>query len=156
MAAPKHPVARRPISFDHRSPRKPPNERPLRGAWVLLLVFGLPLALMGVLTTLARAGIVIDLFSPLWQPWPPDVLKPFIGFGGFAATLAYLTYCAGHRSGFRSGLGVGIASTRTWVEAHAPPPESVKAESTPLEIPPPPSPITESPVEPEPAPPPPA
>lgn len=138
MAALDHPVASPPISFGYRRRRRLPNEHPLRWAWAFLLIVGLPFALMGVLTTIARAGVYVDLFRPLWQPWPPDVLKPFLGFGIFAASLAYLAYCAGKRSGFQSGIGVGIASTRNWVEEHTPPP--APASTTPVENPPPPPP----------------
>lgn len=74
------------------------------------------MAFMGALTTLARAGIYVDLFRPLWQPFPPDLLKPFIGVAGFAATLAYLMYCVGQRSGYRIGMGARLASLRYGTE----------------------------------------
>ncbi len=71
-------------------------------AWALFLVFGVPFAMMTVLTVLARGGIYIDLFRPLWQPWPPDLLKPFLGVAVFASTLAYLAYRHGRRRGYRA------------------------------------------------------
>jgi len=116
--------------------------RPSRGAgtvlaWALFLGLGLPFVLMATLTVLARAGITIALFSPLWQPWPPEVLKPFLGFAVFAATLAYLTYRAGHHRGFRAGIGVGLAAMRPSAEARA---VSTKPAAKPETPPPPPPP----------------
>lgn len=100
-----------------------------RVAWALFLILGLPLALMGVLTILARGGIYVPPFGALWQPWPPELLKPFIGVGGFVATLAYLVYRIGRRTGFRSGTLAGIAAARNTfdrerqaTEPEAPPP----------------------------------
>ena len=85
-------------------------------AWALFLLLGLPFVLMTVLTVLARAGVYVDIFRPLWQPWPPDLLKPFLGVAVFATTLAYLAYRIGHRAGFRAGTGVGMASVRKSAE----------------------------------------
>jgi hypothetical protein len=92
---------------------------------------------MATLTVLARAGIYVDVFRPLWQPWPPEVLKPFLGLGVFAASLAYLAYRAGHRRGFTAGVGVGLTAIRTSTEAHA---AEVKPTPEPEAPPPPPPP----------------
>ncbi|HII40112.1 MAG TPA: hypothetical protein HA326_02725 [Thermoplasmata archaeon] len=79
-------------------------------AWALFLGLGLPFALMTGLTVLARGGIYVELFRPLWQPWPPDLLKPFLGLAVFAATLAYLAYRVGQRRGLRVGAGIRRAA----------------------------------------------
>jgi len=89
------------------------REPGLRLAWALFLGLGLPFVLMTFLTILARAGVYIDILRPLWQPWPPDLLKPFLGVAVFAATLAYLAYRTGRRTGFRTGAGVRMVSART-------------------------------------------
>lgn len=99
-----------PIVYD-RPVRTAPSSG-VRLAWALFLGAGLPFALMAVLTMLARAGIYIELLRPLWQPWPPDLLKPLLGVAVFAATLAYLAYRMGKRSGFRTGAAVGFVSAR--------------------------------------------
>lgn len=130
-----------------RYPVRPP-EGDARVAWGLFVFFGLPLALMGMLVILAHVGIYIDAFKPLWLPWPPEALKPFLGIGGFAATLAYLAYRVGRRTGFRSGTLAGIASARNLSEAR----EREAEKETP---PPPPSP-EEPTVVVQPVPPPPA
>ena len=128
-----------PIVYGHRS-------RSSRGAgttiaWILFLVLGIPFILMAALTMLARAGIYVDLFRPLWQPWPPDDLKPFLGLGVFAATLAYLAYRAGHRRGFTAGLGVGLTAIRTSAETRiAATNPTAEPEAPPASVPPPPPP----------------
>ncbi len=106
-------------------------------AWALFLLLGLPFVLMTVLTVLARAGTYVDLFRPLWQPWPPDLLKPFLGVAVFAATLAYLAYRIGHRSGFRAGAGAGMASVRNSAEV---PTRGKETAAIPAEVPAPPVP----------------
>ncbi len=108
-----------------------------RVAWALFLFVGVPFAVMTVLTFLARMGIYVDLFRPLWQPWPPDLLKPFLGLAVFAATLAYLTYRVGHRRGFRVGAGVNLLATRTWAEERLVP-QGLATQSPPTQVPPPP------------------
>lgn len=130
-----------PIVYGHRT-------TPSRGAgtavaWALFLGLGLPFALMGVLTVLARAGVYVDLFRPLWLPWPPEVLKPFLGFTVFALTFAYLAYRAGHRRGFTVGVGVGLTAIRESTDA-------LSAGSPPIvpELPPPPPPLPEDEAEP--------
>lgn len=82
-------------------------------AWALFLGVGVPFFLMTILTLLARAGFYVEFLRPLWQPWPPDLWKPLVGVGVFAATLAYLTYRVGHRRGFRVGAGVGLVAGRS-------------------------------------------
>jgi hypothetical protein len=125
-----------PIVYENRT-------RPARGsgvgiAWALFLGLGLPFVLMTILTVLARAGIYVELFRPLWQPWPPDLLKPFLGVGVFAATLAYLAYRVGHRRGLRAGAGVALVAARGGAESRAS--RTVPAdrpEAPPLPPPPP-------------------
>ncbi len=99
-----------PIAYGHRARTSP--DRGVGLAWVLFLGLGLPFVLMSVLTILARAGFYVEILRPLWQPWPPDLLKPFLGVAVFAATLAYLAYRVGRRAGFRSGTGVRLVSAR--------------------------------------------
>lgn len=94
-----------------------PPEGPPRLAWGLFLVVGVPFVLMGALTVLARDGVYVDVFKPLWAPWPPEVLKPFLGFAGFFATLAYLVYRLGHRTGYRAGAAAGRAAVLNAAEA---------------------------------------
>lgn len=106
-----------PIVYGHRRFRA--RDRRVGGAWALFLGLGVPFALMAVLTMLARMGIYVDLFRPLWLPWPPDPLKPFLGVAGFAATLAYLAYRLGHRSGFKAGARAEMASTRNRIEGRS-------------------------------------
>ncbi len=124
-----------PIVYGPR-PTVTPEASP-RLAWALFIVLGLPFVLMTILTVLGDAGIRLPFFGLLWMPWPPEVLKPFIGLGVFAATLGYLAYRLGHRSGFHAGTGVGLAAARNFAEAR--PPVS-KAEANPetQEVPPPP------------------
>ncbi len=117
-------------------------------AWVLFLALGLPFLLMTILTVLARGGIVVPLLSPLWQPWPPDLVKPFLGLGVFVATLGFLAFRTGHRRGFSAGVGVGMSAIRTSEEARAAsvPEVTVTAtETPPLPPPPPEEPPTASP-----------
>jgi hypothetical protein len=100
---------------------------------------------MAVLTVLARAGTTVALFRPLWQPWPPDLLKPFLGLAVFAATLAHLAYRVGRRTGFRAGSRavVGPLLTRMengtrWNVPTATPPMGTGPDARPLPPPPPP------------------
>lgn len=133
-----------PIAYGRRRERA--QEGSLRAAWALFLGLGVPFGLMAVLTVLARAGIFVDLFRPLWQPWPPDVLKPFVGLAGFAGTLAYLAYRAGHRSGYRAGSVAGVAAARNEAEGRYQPQEGgVPATDPPVPAPPPPPAPTDSP-----------
>ena len=125
-----------PIAYGHR-------RRVSRGigtgmAWALFLGLGLPFALMAALTTLARTGIYVDLLRPLWQPWPPDLVKPFLGIAVFAATLAFLAYRVGHRSGFRAGIVNRMASARN--AASVGDRLSPSGTNAPAELPPPPPP----------------
>jgi hypothetical protein len=126
-----------PIVYERRTRAGPTAGTGL--AWVLFLGLGLPFVLMTVLTVLARAGIYIELFRPLWQPWPPDLLKPFLGVAVFAATLAYLTYRVGHRRGLRVGAGVALVASRSGMPDRAGPAgAALRPEARPLPPPPPP------------------
>ncbi len=113
-------------------------------AWALFLGLGVPFILMTILTLVAGAGFYVELLRPLWQPWPPDLWKPFLGVAVFAATLAYLTYRMGHRRGFRVGSGVNLVASRSRNEPHgvpnAPPP------TEPPAVPPPPPDILDEPL----------
>ncbi len=135
-----------------RYPVRAPDATP-RFAWGLFIVVGLPFALMGVLTLLAQSGIYVRLFSPLWQPWPPDTYKPFVGLLGFVATLAFLANRIGRRTGFRAGHLAGKAAARNELEAEKQEATPVPAvvEVAPVPPPPPDAPPVES--EPVPAPP---
>ncbi len=130
-----------PIVYGHR--RNRPQGHGTGVAWALFLLVGVPSFLMTALTMLARAGIYIDVLRPLWQPWPPELLKPFLGVAGFAGTLAFLAYRVGHRSGFRRGEGAGYASARGWVEAQARAHERAAAMALPAPAVPPPPPDDE-------------
>ncbi len=120
-------------------PTHPVHRNGVGLAWAFFLGLGVPFVLMSVLTMLARAGIYVDLFRPLWQPWPPDLLKPFLGVAVFAVTLAYLAYRLGHRSGFRTGTAAGIISARYLSRSPYPElPASTTASPAPAPVPPPP------------------
>ncbi len=110
-------------------------------AWILFIALGLPFLLMTVLVVLAPGGVYLSLLAPLWQPWPPDVYKPFLGLAIFGATLAYLAFSAGHRRGFTLGVGVGLSAMRASAESEA----ASHATSRPEEVPPPPPPPLEEP-----------
>ncbi len=119
----------RTVPMYRRRPAPPASGGSTRVAWALFLVLGLPFGLMTVLDVLAGSGVVISLFSPLWQPWPPELVKPFLGVAVFAATLAYLAYRMGHRSGFRVGTGVGLAAARNKAESRPAPAAVAAAEA---------------------------
>ncbi len=112
-----HHKATWPIVYEHRLTAEP--EPTPRLAWGLFVVLGLPFGLMTVLVVLADVGITVPLFGALWMPFPPEVVKPFLGLAVFAATLAYLTYRMGHRAGFHAGTGVGLAAARSVAESRA-------------------------------------
>lgn len=126
-----------PIAYGR--PRYPTLRADARLAWALFLGLGVPAALVGALTTLARAGIYVEPFRPLWLPWPPDVLKSVLGFTGFAATLAYLAHRLGWRSGIRAGTAAGIAAARNGGDLRRPVPRR-EGRRVPAKIPPPPPP----------------
>jgi len=112
-----------PESTGPQGKRKPPEEQAPWLAWVLFLLLGLPFLVMAALTFLAAARIYVEPLRMLWQPWPPDVLKPFIGIAAFAATVAYLAYLIGRSRGFRSGSLAGLAAGRNLAEGWKPPSE---------------------------------
>lgn len=122
-----------PIVYGPR-PTATPEPAP-RLAWALFVLLGLPFGLMTVLVVLADLGVTVPLFGALWMPFPPELVKPFLGLAVFAATLAYLTYRLGHRNGFHAGTGVGLAAARNYAEAHARNETPAPAEP---EVPPPP------------------
>ncbi len=129
-----HHKATWPIVYGPR-PNVTPEASP-RLAWALFIVLGLPFALMTILTVLGDAGIIVPFFGLLWMPWPPEVFKPFIGLAVFTATLGYLAYRIGHRSGFHAGTGVGLAAARNWAEAQPRPSKIATEEETPPPPPP--------------------
>lgn len=97
------------------------GRRPLRGrglalAWALFLAIGLPFGFMATLGYLATAGVYIESLRPFWQPWPPDMVKSFVGVAAFAATLAYLAYRLGRSGGYRSGSAAAKATARNIAE----------------------------------------
>ncbi|HYM40248.1 MAG TPA: hypothetical protein VEY12_08930 [Thermoplasmata archaeon] len=145
MEALDHGAAPGPGSLALGHPRVSSAEGDPRLAWVLFLLLGLPFALMGILTILARAGFYVDLFRPLWQPWPPEILKPFIGVAGFVGTLAYLAYRIGRRTGFRSGTVAGIVAVRNEAERRT------RAEEAQIPPPPPDEPAPALAAQPEPS-----
>ncbi len=114
--------------------RELPEERAPRLAWVLFLLLGLPFLVMATLTFLAAARIYVEPLRMFWQPWPPDVLKPFIGISAFAGTLAYLVYRIGRSRGFHSGALVGLAAGRNLAEGWKPPSERVSQPPPPALI----------------------
>ena len=99
-----------PIAYGRRTRRASGGGTGL--AWAFFLGLGFPFGLMALLTALAGAGVYVDLFRPFWLPWPPDLLKPFLGVAVFVASLAYLAYRSGWRSGFRTAAFVRPASAR--------------------------------------------
>lgn len=127
------------VGLRHRKIRSPEGD--LRLAWALFLVLGLPFLLMAALTSLAAARIYVDLLRPFWQPWPPEVFKPFLGIAAFAATLGYLAYRIGRDRGFHSGQLAGLAAARNLAEGWKPPSEHVAVPPTPAppKDPPPPA-----------------
>ena len=96
--------------------RKSARERAQRLAWGLFLLIGLPLGFMAALGPLASAGIYVEPLRQLWRPWPPDIIKPFIGVAGFVATLAYLTFRIGRHRGYRAGTVALTAAARNIAE----------------------------------------
>lgn len=97
-------------------PLKPIRERDLTVAWALFLLLGVPFGIMASLEYLATTGIVIEALRPLWQPWPSEIVKSFLGIGCFAATLAHLAYRLGRSEGYRSGTVAGKAAARNLAE----------------------------------------
>ncbi len=92
--------------------RRLASDRSLRVAWGLFLALGIPLGLIAVLAPLTAAGIYLEPLRPFWRPWPPDILKPVIGVGGFVVTLAYLCYRLGRHAGYRWGTAAAVAMAR--------------------------------------------
>ncbi len=108
--------------------RKLTKGRGLRFAWGLFLLIGLPLGIMAALGPLTAAGIYIEPLRPLWQPWPPDIVKPVIGVAGFAATFAYLCYRLGRAAGYRWGTVAERAAARNVAEGRSPTSELARPE----------------------------
>ncbi len=134
----------------HRRERRT-TEPAVRVAWALFLAVGVPLLLMAVLTVLAEARIYVEPLRPLWVPWPPDVLKPFLGIGAFAATLGYLAFRVGRSRGYRSGELAGLAVARNLAEGWKPPgergvPQALAGQGGPSPVPNNPPTVTEGPV----------
>jgi hypothetical protein len=134
--------------------KKTTGGRGMGRAWALFLAIGIPAALLVVLAPLTMAGIYIDFLRPLWRPWPPDVLKPFIGIAVFVATLSYLAFRSGRLAGIRSGTVAALAALRNVLERRSsvqppepapPPPEFVEVPATPDELPTPPPPPDQTP-----------
>jgi len=48
-------------------------------AWLSFGLGGIPATLMVALMALAEFGVYVDIFRPLWQPWPPDWVKYLLG-----------------------------------------------------------------------------
>jgi hypothetical protein len=101
-----------------KSPKRqlPPRARALRTAWILFIVFGVPLGFMAALGPLAYSGIYIEPLRQFWQPWPPDILKGIGSALGFAATVGYLLYRKGRYTGYRSGAISERATARNRAE----------------------------------------
>jgi hypothetical protein len=135
--------------------KKTTQGRGLGRAWILFVALGLPAVLMVALTPLTMAGIYLEPLRPLWRPWPPDVLKPFIGIAVFCATLAYLAFRGGRLAGLRSGTRAALAALRNVLERRSlpavqdpmpPPPSEVVEMTTALAtLPTPPPPPEETP-----------
>lgn len=94
--------------------------RSTRLPWILFLLFGVPFGLMAALGPLSAAGIFIEPLRPLWRPWPPDPMKPFIGAAIFVATLAFLAYRRGRIAGFHSGTIAASVALRNMAEGRGP------------------------------------
>ncbi len=116
MEGPGTPDAPAPAAVMRVLPRKPPRGRGLNVAWALFLLLGVPFGIMAILEYLATTGMYVDAIRPLWQPWPPDIVKSFLGIAAFAATLAHLTYRHGRDKGYHSGAMAGAAAARNIVE----------------------------------------
>jgi hypothetical protein len=141
--------------------KKTTGGRGMGRAWILFLAIGIPAALLIVLAPLTMAGIYIDVLRPLWRPWPPDVMKPFIGIAVFVATLSYLAFRSGRLAGIRSGTLAALAALRNVLELRSsassasnasppeepapPPPDVVEVPTTPAELPTPPPPPDQTP-----------
>jgi hypothetical protein len=102
------------------------HEISLRLAWGLFLGIGLPLGVMAALGPLAYAGIYVEPLRQFWRPWPPDLLKSFLGVAGFAATLGYLAHRLGRSVGFQRGKLVATVAARNVAEGRIPAPEPEK------------------------------
>ncbi len=85
--------------------RRSASRRSRAVAWVLFLVLGVPLGLMGALVALAYAGYTVSWLSGLWVSWPPDAVKVFAGVVAFLATFAYLIVRSRQSSGVAPTTG---------------------------------------------------
>src|SRR5438093_10455076 len=131
-----------------RGPRRnlPKRARALRTAWILFIIFGVPLGFMAALGPLAYAGIYIEPLRQFWQPWPPDILKGIGGVLGFAATLGYLMYRKGRYRGYRSGAVSERATARNPSDGRATVVNPAPSPETVPNPPPPPAIAPQAPV----------
>lgn len=113
------PATGSPSIYQEKYQEKDPERRALTRAWILFFVIGLPAAFMAALAPLTSVGIHIELLRPLWQPWPPDILKPVLGVVGFVATFAYLCYRIGRIAGYRWGVVAQQAAARNVEEGRS-------------------------------------
>lgn len=125
-----------------RGPRRnlPKRARALRTAWVLFIVFGVPLGFMAALGPLAYSGIYIEPLRQFWQEWPPDVLKGIGSALGFGASLGYLLYRKGRYTGYRNGAIAERATIRNRAEGRVTVANPVAPSEVPVPAPNPPPP----------------
>ena len=141
MAAPGTQAVPTTASIEMTMEKTAQRGRAPRLPWILFLVIGVPFGLMAALGPLAAAGIYIEPLRPFWQPWPPDVAKPFIGAAGFIATLAYLVYKIGRMAGFQRGTVAVTAAFRNLLEGrgrgagHDPNPPALTSPASPPVLP---------------------
>ncbi len=96
--------------------KKPAKGRALKAAWILFVLFGIPLGLMAILGRLAYAGFYLEPLRQFWRPWPPDYVKGLLADAGFAVTLGILLYINGRESGYQRGKVAGKAVARNIAE----------------------------------------
>jgi hypothetical protein len=119
--------------------------RPTTLPWVLFLLFGIPFGLMAALIPLSMGGYYVEPLRRFWQPWPSDLVKPFLGAAIFVATLAFLAYRSGRIAGFHSGKVAAAVELRNLAEGRGtgvalvvgPPPPPVLEAAPPSPVLPP-------------------